>query len=108
MSTIIHSVPAEARTAHWPLSQRQRACSEPARGLAAQIRRDLGAAGYPALRRIDVTLDYCGVLLRGTVPTYFVKQLAQELAMRAAGKDPVWNEIEVEKEGDDARATSHR
>lgn len=98
MSTTIHSAPAEADRASWR-DGFQTVPSEPVRGLAGQIRRAFRAAGYPALRRIDVTLDYCGVLLRGTVPSYFVKQVAQELAMRAAGKDPVWNELEVEKEG---------
>lgn len=84
------------------------ASSGPDGDLPAEIRRAFRRAGYPALRHIEVSLDYCGVLLRGRVPSYFVKQIAQEIAMHAAGEDAVWNRIAVDTEANDAHADSYR
>jgi len=96
MSMIVHSAAVETRQAHLPLTMRQSVRG----GLAAPVTRALRAMSYPCLRRIDVSIDCCGALLLGTVRSYFMKQMVQEIAMRAAGA--VWNEIEVNKEDADA------
>ncbi|HQU41904.1 MAG: hypothetical protein B7Z73_04985 [Planctomycetia bacterium 21-64-5] len=63
--------------------------------LAGEVKGALRAAGYPSLRHVNVFA--CGgcVVLRGSAPSFHVKQVAQEIAMRAAGVDAVCNEIEA-------------
>lgn len=52
-------------------------------------------AGYAQLRRIGITHQNGCVTLRGQVPTYFLKQLAQSLASSQLGVEVVDNHIEV-------------
>ena len=55
----------------------------------------LRSNSYLALK--NVTCDYCeGVLtLRGCLPTYYLKQIAQTAVARVAGGVRIVNEIEV-------------
>jgi hypothetical protein len=50
---------------------------------------------YLALK--NVRCDYCGgvLTLRGCLPTYYLKQLAQSAVARVAGVERIVNEIEV-------------
>lgn len=52
-------------------------------------------AGYPGLRHIGITHQNGRMTLRGRVPTYFLKQLAQSLASSRPGVQVVDNDIEV-------------
>lgn len=47
-----------------------------------EIRRRLEAAGYRPLKRLRYEFRHGEVVLQGTVPTYHLKQLAQELSKR--------------------------
>ena len=53
------------------------------------------ASGYAQLRRIDIHVDDGCANLQGQVPTYFLKQFAQSLALAFPGIRQVENEIEV-------------
>jgi osmotically-inducible protein OsmY len=63
--------------------------------LAERVERALRATGHPCLRAIEVTV--CGrlVVLRGRVPSYYVKQLAQAAALTVDGAPELRNDIEV-------------
>lgn len=52
-------------------------------------------AGYAQLRRIGISHRNGRVALRGQVPTYFLKQLAQSLAASHPGVQSVDNHLEV-------------
>ena len=51
---------------------------------------------YPALRAIQVALKEGNVHLEGEVPSYHMKQLAQEIALQHEAVDQVNNNIRVE------------
>jgi hypothetical protein len=51
--------------------------------------------GYLALRSISCTFDRGALVLRGYVPTYFLKQVAQEVVSKIDGVRAVDNRIEV-------------
>jgi osmotically-inducible protein OsmY len=51
--------------------------------------------GYAQLRHIDINCHDGNVTLQGNVPTYFLKQLAQSLALSRTNVTSVDNRIEV-------------
>jgi hypothetical protein len=55
----------------------------------------LRSTGYPALRGILVEVDAGQILLRGNVPSYFLKQQAQTVAREIGRRHRIQNEIEV-------------
>lgn len=63
---------------------------------ASALRDAFRASPYVGLRRVECD-DHEGVLtLRGRVPTFFLKQMAQALAMKAKGVEVLANRIEVQ------------
>ncbi len=61
----------------------------------AEVQARLRDCHYPALQRVTCEL-YEGVLvLRGRVPSFYQKQLAQAVAARCAGVEEVVNKLEV-------------
>jgi osmotically-inducible protein OsmY len=62
---------------------------------AEHVRRALGATGYPPLRKVEVLVQGRRVILRGSVPSYFMKQVAQAAALDVPGIGEVVNEVEV-------------
>jgi osmotically-inducible protein OsmY len=63
--------------------------------LASRIEHALCATGYPSLRNLHV-LAVAGIaVLRGAVPSYYMKQLAQTAVSGVAGVSDVHNELEV-------------
>jgi hypothetical protein len=50
---------------------------------------------YRCLRIVSCELDNETIVLRGTVTTYYHKQLAQEIARKSSARLPVRNEITV-------------
>ena len=55
----------------------------------------LRAAGYRPLGAIEVSVHEGAVQLTGTVPSYYMKQIAQTRAMAVPGVIRIFNEIEV-------------
>jgi osmotically-inducible protein OsmY len=64
-------------------------------GIEESVECRLRGSPYLALR--DIGCDYCdGVLtLRGCLPTYYLKQMAQEVGAGVEGVRAITNEIEV-------------
>lgn len=52
-------------------------------------------AGYQELRGLDLTCDGETVTISGRVPTYYLKQLVQIIALAAPGVGRVNNEVHV-------------
>ena len=63
--------------------------------LAADVRTALAATGYTWLRRVAVTAAGGNVVLSGTVPSYYLKQLAQVTVSGVPGVGLVRNELAV-------------
>ena len=63
--------------------------------LADELQHALAASGYSPLRHVGVDHNNGRVVLRGRVPTYFLKQLAQSIAASFPGVQVVDNNIEV-------------
>jgi osmotically-inducible protein OsmY len=63
--------------------------------LAERVQRALYARGYRQLRDIQVTAHARLVILRGRVPSYYLKQLAQDTALAVPGAHQVRNDLEV-------------
>jgi len=63
--------------------------------LADEVKGALEMTGYPPLRDL-VVLEHEGlVVLRGMVPSYHLKQMAQTAVLSVPGIDEVRNELEV-------------
>src|SRR5262249_46261898 len=65
------------------------------RRLAEQVALALFATGYPALRNLEVVVGDRLVLLRGRVPSYYLKQLAQAAALAVPEVHQLCNQLEV-------------
>lgn len=78
------------------LSRKPAAARNEADGrLAEAVKRVLCAATHPALRTIQIVSERGVVTLRGHVPSYHQKQLAQTMVQRVAGVRSIANGIEV-------------
>jgi hypothetical protein len=53
------------------------------------------ATGYPSLRAIEVAACECFVILRGRVPSYYMKQIAQATAAAVPGVRELCNDMDV-------------
>jgi len=80
-----------------PLSRGQPADAQRCEGVALSQRVSLflAASNIPALKHLSVEVDGDTVLLRGSVRTYYEKQLAAEFSRRVAGVIRLANLIEV-------------
>jgi osmotically-inducible protein OsmY len=63
--------------------------------LVAAARHALRQSSYPQLRRVDVSFHEGLLVLRGRVPSYHFKQLAQVAVMAVPGFPGLRNELEV-------------
>lgn len=63
------------------------------------VRRRLDESPYGFQRRIQVACDDGVLVLRGRVPTYFLKQTAQSLAAKVDGVRQVVNLVDVTSQG---------
>jgi osmotically-inducible protein OsmY len=63
--------------------------------VVAQVERELRESPYLSLRRIKCEYHEGVLTLRGNVSTYYVKQLAQTIALRNKNVDEVANRINV-------------
>lgn len=62
---------------------------------AEHVHRALRATGYPAMRAIEVTAHDRVITLRGRVLSYYMKQMAQEVARAVAEVQELRNELQV-------------
>jgi hypothetical protein len=67
--------------------------------LHARVRSSLVNSGYAALAFICCDVDHNRVILRGSVPSYHLKQLAQVHALRVEGIGRLENRLEVRGRG---------
>jgi hypothetical protein len=58
-------------------------------------RRRLSSSGWPSLKHVTCDEREGVLTLRGRVPTWYLKQMAQVLVSQIAGLDEVVNHIEV-------------
>ena len=56
-------------------------------------------SAYWSIRQLVCEIDSERIVLRGTVPTYYLKQIAQSLALRAIGIERLHSDIEVQPDG---------
>lgn len=70
--------------------------SQPPDEVVEKVRIALNQFGRFASRPIDVSLEDGRIVLRGTVRTWFQKQLAQHIVMQAPGLPPVVNALVVD------------
>jgi osmotically-inducible protein OsmY len=63
--------------------------------LAERVDRALRATGYGPLRGIEVTVQERLVSLGGRVPSYYLKQVAQTIALAVQGTREVRNNLDV-------------
>ncbi len=63
--------------------------------LESRVRRVLASSVYAVLRRIRVSARGGCVYLEGCVPSYYFKQMAQVIALRAVGVTWICNELVV-------------
>ena len=80
-----------------PLQRKGSACSQAVRclSLAERIERALRTNGYPALRTIQASVEGRRVVLKGRVPSYYMKQMAQAVTLDVAGVQDLRNDVEV-------------
>src|SRR5687767_10328168 len=75
-------------------------------GLIELIGSRLRAHPYLILRGITCEYHDGVLVLRGRVPSYYLKQIAQSLAARADGVERIDNQIEVDRQGRGRRSPS--
>ena len=63
--------------------------------IQAAVQEALHLAGYGELRRVQVECDGESVTISGRVPTYYLKQLAQNIALDVPGIEHIRNELDV-------------
>ncbi len=63
--------------------------------LAERIQQVLQGTGYPSLRAVAITVRGRLVTLQGCVPSYYMKQLAQEYVLTISGIRGLCNELTV-------------
>ncbi len=71
--------------------------------LQCEIECSLSKSGYPPLAGITTTVEQGIVYLTGTVPSWYLKQVAQEVAMQITGLGLVRNLLTVAETPDDCR-----
>jgi osmotically-inducible protein OsmY len=69
--------------------------ARPRAGLALEVEHRLRRSGYLALRDVSCDLYVGTVRLRGRLPSYYLKQVAQAIVSEIAGVHQVINHIEI-------------
>jgi hypothetical protein len=70
----------------------------PSSPAAIDLQERLRNSPYWSVRQLVCHTSEDCVIVRGTVPSYYLKQVAQSLATRIIGAEHVQNDIEVESE----------
>jgi osmotically-inducible protein OsmY len=63
--------------------------------LADRIEQAFKASGYLVLRTLAIAVHGQNVVLQGRVPSYYMKQLAQAIALKIPGVQELCNEVKV-------------
>lgn len=79
-------------------ARRRRSQVDGSQDVAKSVQRSLEKSGYHVLRTISFSYKRGVIFLRGQLPTYFHKQLAQEAVRRIDGVTRIVNQIEVTSE----------
>lgn len=98
MNFVLESLPMNLETPRPAESCQRFVCAErsPVRPqLAEAVLSALHQSEHPALRHVEVAVEGDHVLLRGWVPSYYLKQCAQVAAMKVAGVRTVHNVLRV-------------
>jgi hypothetical protein len=69
-----------------------------AMSLVAAVEQQLQASPYWPIRQLVCHVDRDRITVRGCVSSYYLKQIAQSMAIKAVGTDRVTSEIEVKTE----------
>ena len=67
--------------------------------VVARVRQCLQDASYYSLRRISCEFHEGILFLRGRVPSYYLKQVAQEIIRKIDGVEEIANRLEVAEPG---------
>ena len=59
------------------------------------LQRQFRTSAYWSIRQLVCEIDRERIVLRGTVPSYYLKQVAQSLALKAVGLERLHSDIEV-------------
>jgi len=62
------------------------------------LQKQFRTSAYWSIRQLVCEIDSEQIVLRGTVPTYYLKQVAQSLALKAIGIERLHSDIEVQAE----------
>jgi len=65
---------------------------------ASALQQQLQRSPYWSVRQLICHVDQERIVLRGTVPSYYLKQVAQTLAAKTVGVECVRSDIEVQSE----------
>jgi BON domain len=65
---------------------------------ASALQQQLQSSPYWSVRQLICHVDEGRVIVRGTVPCFYLKQVAQSLALKTVGVGPLWSDIEVRPE----------
>lgn len=76
-------------------SSRAETLTSPSAKTAGAVQQQLRTSTYAALRDVRCVADDGIVVLRGRVPTFHLKQLAQEVVRHTDGECRIVNELEV-------------
>lgn len=79
-----------------PMIERCAGLEAPAVAGAIDLQQQFAASPYQSLRHVKCAVAGGRVVLRGTVPCYYLKQIAQTLAMKKIGLGRVVSDIEVQ------------
>src|SRR5262245_36272645 len=79
----------------WIASDAALPLSPPEPGVAELAEGRLRSNSYLALKNVSCEYQEGRLILRGCLPTYYLKQLAQEVVARLDGVDLVVNQIDV-------------
>ena len=65
---------------------------------ASALQQQLQGSPYWSVRQLSCDMEQDRVVLRGTVPCFYLKQVAQALALKTVGIGPLRSDIEVRPE----------
>jgi hypothetical protein len=65
---------------------------------AAALQQQFRCSPYWSVRQLICVFDRGCVIIRGTLPSYYLKQVAQNIAMKAIGSDQIQSDIDVQPE----------
>ena len=65
---------------------------------AALLQQEFRNSPYWSLRQLICVFDQGCVVVRGTLPSYYLKQVAQSIATKALGIDSIQSDIDVQSQ----------